>query len=347
MNKKVEIFDTTLRDGEQAPENTMSKGQKLIIAKALEKLGVNIIEAGFPISSAEDFKAVENIARSIKRSSVCAMARCKHEDIDAAREALKRAVNPILFLFFPTSDIHLKVKFGITRKEALRIISEHLNYASPYFKKIIFGAEDATRSDINFLEEVFKLVSKNKKVFVLCIGDTTGYAQPDEIHRLVSKCVKKFPDKKIGIHCHDDLGLATANTLAAIKAGALHAQVTINGIGERAGNTALEEIIMALHTRSDFYKRRTNINLKEIYATSQLVYKTLKRPTPYEKPIVGVNNFRHEAGIHVASVLKNPKTYEILDPKSLLRSRELIQGRHSSKTRKFVRKNKILKNARE
>lgn len=337
--RKIEIFDTTLRDGEQAPGNTMSKVQKLKIAKALEDLGVDIIEAGFPVSSTEDFKAVRNIAQNIRKSSVCAIARCKKEDIDLAKQALEGAVSPVLLLFFPTSDIHLKEKFGVGRKEALAIILESLNYASLYFRKIIFGAEDATRSDINFLETVFKLVSKNKNVSVLGIGDTTGYAQPNEIRNLVKRFVQQFPNKKIGIHCHNDLGLATANSLAAIEAGALHVQVTINGIGERAGNAALEEIVSALNTRSDFYKKETSINLNKIYKASRLVYKTLNRVIPYEKPIVGINTFRHEAGIHVSAILKNPKTYEILDPKTFSQSRELVLGKHSSKKDKFKRKN--------
>lgn len=334
-NKFIEVFDTTLRDGEQAPDNTMSAEQKLEIAKALEALGVDIIEAGFPRSSAEELRAFKMISKEIKKSYVCALARCKKEDIDSAREALKGAKNPMLHLFFPSSEIQLRAKFGIGIEEAKKVVEENVNYASQFFRNIMFSAEDATRSKIEDIISLFESAAKFDSVVLLNVPDTTGNVQPKEMFDLVKKIKLRFPNKRISVHCHNDLGQAVANTLAAVSAGADNIQVTVNGFGERAGNAALEEVMLALETRKDFYKKQHKINLNKIFEVSDLVYKTVGRKAAHEKAIVGVNAFRHEAGVHVSAILKDSKSYEIIDPSIISRKRELVKGRHFGKMSKL------------
>lgn len=329
--QKLTFFDTTLRDGEQAPGNTMSPKQKLEIAVALESMGVDIIEAGFPASSTEDFEACRMIADTVKGSVVCGFARCVDEDILAVANSLKNAKHPAIHIFLPVSDLHIEKKLGTSRKELLKLAEQTLEKVSKQFKTIYFGLEDTTRSDRGFLIELINLIS-SYKVSSITIADTVGYSQPDEIFELVSDLKNKFPNQDFGIHCHDDLGLATANTLAAIRAGIDQVQVTINGIGERAGNTALEEILANLIVRPDFYNDIVlNIKSSKIKEVSDLVYKTLDRSVPFEKPVAGVNAFRHEAGIHVDGLNKDLKTYEILEPEKFGYIREIVKGRHSGK----------------
>ncbi|HJN63037.1 MAG TPA: 2-isopropylmalate synthase [Candidatus Paceibacterota bacterium] len=332
---KLQIFDTTLRDGEQSPGNTMNPQEKLEIALALENLGVNIIEAGFPNSSSEDFDGCKLIGERLQKSIICGLARCDKEDIKAVSDALKEAHNPAIYIFVSTSDLHIKEKLGLDRKSTIELIKESLTYVRKDFKKIYFGLEDSVRSDKDFLNEVIETVS-GFEVDCIIFADTVGYSQPSEIDELIRHFIAKFPKENFGIHCHNDLGLATSNTLSAIKAGVNQIQVTINGIGERAGNTSLEEVVAGLVTRKDYYNDiTTNIDTKMIQEVSHLVYKTIGREASFEKPIVGVNAFRHEAGIHIDGILKEPKTYELIDPELFGAKRKFVYGRHSGKKDKL------------
>ncbi len=330
--QKLVFFDTTLRDGEQAPGNTMNPRQKLEIALALENLGVDIIEAGFPASSEEDFEACTMIAENIKNSVVCGFARCKEEDIMAVFNSLRNAKKPAIHIFLPVSDLHLEKKMGIDRAAALALAEQTLKKVSDKFATVYFGLEDATRADEGFLIEMIGLISKYH-VDCINLADTVGRSQPNEIEALVIRLKKEFPDQSFGLHCHNDLGLATANALAAVHAGIHQIQVTMNGIGERAGNTALEEVVAALIARPDYYNDVSfNILSKKIRNVSSLVYQTLGRTASFEKSVVGINSFRHEAGIHVDGLRKDAKTYEIFDPQEFGYEREIVQGRHSGKT---------------
>jgi isopropylmalate/homocitrate/citramalate synthase len=327
---RLEVFDTTLRDGEQAPGNSLCADYKIEIARFLESLGVDIIECGFPASSREDYEAAQKIAGSIK-AKVCALARCRKDDIDTAKKALENASHPVLHLFYPASDLHLEKKLGVSREKALDVIAEHVTYAKRFFDEIVFSAEDATRSDIDHLVHAFDS-AYSAGAMTLDIADTTGYAQPSEMARLVEIVKEHFPESRVGVHCHDDLGLAVANTLASVKAGADHIQVTMNGIGERAGNAALEEVVISLLTRQDYYPCiSTGIIPQKIMATSRLVYERISREPSFEKAIVGVNAFRHEAGIHISAIKKDYRTYEHIDAHSLRRRTEFVYGRHSGR----------------
>jgi 2-isopropylmalate synthase len=332
--REIEIFDTTLRDGEQAPDNTMNCQQKVEIALALEDLGVDIIEAGFPANKNHDYKPIREISKEIKDVSICALARCNKRDINISQESLSEAKNPMINVLYPTSLIHLKAKFGQTEEQSLAVINEHIRYARNLFPNVIFAAEDATRSGLDHLIRAFEVAAESG-AGTLEIADTTGYAQPSEMADIVRAMKTKFPDVKIGIHCHNDLGLATANSLAGIYAGANHVQVTVNGIGERSGNAALEEVVMNLKVREKCYGCRTNIDYSKIYTTSRLVYANLGRNPSHEKALVGVNSFRHEAGIHVSGMLKNIGTYESIDPSTMGRKSEIVRGMHSGKEEKF------------
>ena len=335
----IQIFDTTLRDGEQAPGNTMNPDQKLAVALALEELGVNVIEAGFPVSSPEDFLACKLIGEKIKKAIVCGFSRCKEEDVIAVTRSLEHAQNPAIHLFIPCSNLHIEKKLGTTKESVLDLVSKTLGNVTSSFKIIYFGLEDATRSDKLFLNEMVARISQFR-VDCITLADTVGYSQPSEIYNLVRDLRTKFPGQRFGIHCHNDLGLATANTLAAISAGIHQIQVTINGIGERAGNTSLEEIVATLISRSDYYNDVSlDIDIQKIKSTSDLVYKTIGRRASFEKPIVGVNAFKHEAGIHVDGIIKDPKTYELLNPESFGYKREIVEGRHSGKKSKYNQSN--------
>ena len=317
-NNKLYIFDTTLRDGEQTPGAKLNTDEKIIIAKQLEKLGVDVIEAGFPISSPQDFKSVEAIAKNIKNVTVCGLTRAVKKDIDAAAEAIRFAKYPRIHTGIGASDIHIKHKFKSSREKVLEKAIEAVKYAKTKVEDVEFYAEDAGRADNKFLaimtEEVIKAGAT-----VVNIPDTTGYNFPDEFKSKIEYLfnnVKGIENVIISIHCHNDLGLATANSLAGIEGGARQVEVTINGIGERAGNTSLEEIVMAIKTRQK-QKLETNIKTEYICETSRMVSEIMGIPVQPNKAIVGSNAFAHSSGIHQDGLIKNRQTYEIIDPKTV------------------------------
>ncbi|MEG2074479.1 MAG: 2-isopropylmalate synthase, partial [Angelakisella sp.] len=332
--RRIKIFDTTLRDGEQAPGCTMNTREKLEIARQLERLGVDIIEAGFPVSSPDDFEAVSAIAGEIKNSTVAALCRCVIGDIDAAAKALAKAAKPRLHIFIATSDLHLSEKLGITRDEALAKIKQCVTYAKTKCENIEFSAEDATRSDREFLLACFNLALACGAT-TINIADTVGYNTPDEMYELVKYIDKYLVGREsvvLGIHCHNDLGMAVANSISALRAGASHVEGTINGIGERAGNASLEEIIMAIHTRGATLDMDTGINTRQIYRTCKLVSTIIGSNIPANQPIVGRNAFSHESGIHQHGILKNPLTYEIMSPSTIgINHSDLVLGKHSGR----------------
>ncbi|MCG2713257.1 MAG: 2-isopropylmalate synthase [Candidatus Omnitrophica bacterium] len=333
--EKIIIFDTTLRDGEQAPGASLNPQQKLEIAFQLEKLGVDVIEAGFPIASAGDFQAVKDISRKIKKAVICGLARCLKPDIVAAHKALMAAKHPRIHLFLATSKIHLKYKFKKAEDEILRIAKDAIRLARKHCADIEFSPEDATRSDRAFIYRVVE-TAINEGATTINIPDTVGYSYPQEIYSLITDIrnnVSNIEKAVIAIHCHDDLGLSTANSLSAILAGARQVHCTVNGIGERAGNASLEEVVMALATRKDvFGDFFTQINTKEIYRTSRLVSNLTDFVVPPNKAIVGKNAFRHESGIHQDAILKKRSTYEIMDPHDVgISSSQLVLGKHSGR----------------
>lgn len=334
MNEKVIIFDTTLRDGEQSPGASMNAAEKMRIAVQLEKLGVDVLEAGFPAASEGDFEAVSSIAGRLKNTEVAALARTSKKDIDRAWGAIRNAAKPRIHTFIATSDIHMDYKLKMTRDEVVKKAVEAVKYAGSLTDNIEFSAEDASRSDPDFLCRVFEAAIEAGAT-TINIPDTVGYAIPQEFADLVKYVMVHTPNIHkaiVSIHCHNDLGLATANTLAAISAGARQAEVTINGIGERAGNTSLEEMVMALHTRPNYIPISTNINTKQIYPTSRLVSMITGIIVQPNKAIVGANAFAHEAGIHQDGMLKNPMTYEIMKPDTIgLSASKLVLGKHSGR----------------
>ena len=333
--EKIIIFDTTLRDGEQAPGASMNSFQKMEVATQLEKLGVDIIEAGFPIASPDDFVAVSAIAKNIKRSAVCALARCIYKDIERAGESVKKAKRPRIHLFLATSKIHLKYKFKKAEDEIVSIARDSIRQARKFCSDIEFSPEDATRTEKDFLFRMVEMAI-SQGAATINIPDTVGYSYPQEVFSLITDIRNNVPniDKAvIAIHCHNDLGLATANSLSAILAGARQVHCTINGIGERAGNASLEEIVMAMKTRKDvFGDFYTDIDTKEIYRTSRLVSKLTDFVVPPNKAIVGRNAFAHESGIHQDAVLKKRITYEIMDPRDVgISESSLVLGKHSGR----------------
>ncbi|MBW2568545.1 MAG: 2-isopropylmalate synthase [Deltaproteobacteria bacterium] len=334
MNEKVIIFDTTLRDGEQSPGASMNAAEKLRIAVQLEKLGVDVLEAGFPAASDGDFEAVSSIAGKLKNTEVTALARTSKKDIECAWGAINNAAKPRIHTFIATSDIHMDYKLKMTRAEVLKKAVEAVKYAKSFTDSIEFSAEDASRSDRDFLCRIFEAVIESG-VTTINIPDTVGYAIPQEFSDLVKYVMAHTPNihkAVVSIHCHNDLGLATANTLAAISVGARQAEVTINGIGERAGNTSLEEIVMAMHTRPNYIPLSTNINTEQIYPTSRLVSMITGIIVQPNKAVVGANAFAHEAGIHQDGMLKNPMTYEIMKPDTIgLSASKLVLGKHSGR----------------
>lgn len=314
--KKIQLFDTTLRDGEQSPGVNLNTVEKLQIAKQLEKLGVDIIEAGFAASSDGDFEAVQKIARTIKDSTIVSLARTNKADIDAAYGALKGSADGRIHLFIATSDIHMKHKLRMSREQVLEAMVESVRYAKKYFPVIQVSAEDATRTDRAFLAE-FSQRAIEAGANIINIPDTVGYIQPEEYYDLFSylqKNVPLFREVNFSCHCHDDLGLAVANSLAAIRGGVSQVECTINGIGERAGNASLEEIALALYTRKDLYQADTNTVLNEIKKTSTLVSQLSGMAIQKNKAIVGANAFLHASGIHQDGILKEVSTYEIISP---------------------------------
>lgn len=334
MADKIIILDTTLRDGEQSPGYSMNTAEKLHFASQLEKLRVNVIEAGFPSSSEGDFEAVHIIANKIKSVEVAALARTTQEDIDKAWAAIKQAVHPRIHIFIATSDIHLRHKLNMSRDQVISRAVEAIKYAKRFTDNIEFSAEDGSRSDKDFLCTIFE-AAISAGATTVNLPDTVGYAVPSELTELVSYVKQHTPNigkAVLSVHCHNDLGLATANTLASISAGARQAEVTVNGIGERAGNTALEEVVMALHTRRSYLNVFTDIDTKEIYPSSHLLVMTTGIPVQPNKAIVGANAFAHEAGIHQDGILKNRSTYEIMEPATIgLTTNRLVIGKHSGR----------------
>jgi len=331
---RVLIFDTTLRDGEQSPGATLNIEEKVKIAKQLARLGVDIIEAGFPAASPGDLAAVRRIALEVEGPIICGLARANRDDIDKAWEALRYAPRPRIHTFIATSDIHLKHKLRMTREEVLERVREMVAYAKGYCDDVEFSPEDAGRSDPEFLYRVLE-VAIEAGATTVNIPDTVGYTLPDEFAGLIRGIFANVPNidrAVVSVHCHNDLGLATANSLAAIQAGARQVECTINGIGERAGNASLEEIVMALYTRRQFFNLTTNIVTTEIYRTSRMVSNYTGIVVQPNKAIVGANAFAHEAGIHQDGVLKHRLTYEIMDAKTIgLKGSTLVLGKHSGR----------------
>jgi len=332
---KITIFDTTLRDGEQAPGCSLTANEKIDIAKRLERLGVDVMEAGFPISSPGDFNAVKQVAREIKKSTVCGLARSMKKDIDAAYNAVKYAKRHRIHVFLATSNIHMKYKLKKAESEILRIAKWAVEYAKDKVDDVEFSPEDASRTDREFLYRVVEAVI-DAGANVVNIPDTVGYATPYEFGNLIKGIKENVPniDKAvISVHCHNDLGLAVANSLAAVQNGARQIECTINGLGERAGNASQEEIVMAINTRKDrFPGLTTSIDTREIYKTSRLVSKLTGIPVQPNKAIVGSNAFSHEAGIHQDGILKKRTTYEIMRPQDIgIKGTRLVLGKHSGR----------------
>jgi len=331
---RVYIFDTTLRDGEQSPGSSMNTEEKLILARQLEKLGVDIIEAGFPIASDGDFDAVRQIAREIKKSQVAGLARANKVDIDRAWQAIKDAANPCLHTFISSSDIHLKYQLKKSREQVLKEAVAAVKLARSYIDNVEFSPMDATRSDRDYLVAMVSAVI-DAGASTVNIPDTVGYTIPEEFGNLIAYLfanVKNMGDTIISAHCHDDLGLAVANSLAAIRNGARQVECTINGIGERAGNTAMEEVVMALATRKDMYGLYTKIKTEQIYKTSRLLTQITGIPVQPNKAIVGANAFAHESGIHQDGLIKEKITYEIMTPQSVgISDTHIVLGKHSGR----------------
>ena len=331
---RIHIFDTTLRDGEQSPGFSMNRDEKLRLAHQLEDLGVDIIEAGFPIASPGDLEGVRAVAGAITRCRVAALARARQEDVDAALRALEPAAKPRLHVFLATSDLHLKHKLRTTRAEALAQIAKMVRFGSAHCENVEFSAEDASRSDIDFLCEVAKAAAE-AGASVINLPDTVGYSTPEEygeIFRRVRAHLSAYPNVELSAHCHNDLGLAVANSLAAIQGGARQIECTINGIGERAGNASLEEIAVALQVRQSRYNATTGIVMEKIYPTSRMLTSITGVSVPPNKAVVGANAFAHEAGIHQDGILKNPLTYEIILPEKVgVPARRLVLGKHSGR----------------
>jgi 2-isopropylmalate synthase len=330
----VRIFDTTLRDGEQSPGFSMTVPEKIRMARQLEALGVDIIESGFPIASQGDLEGTRAVSREIRSCTVAALARARRDDIDAALEGLKDAVHPRLHTFLATSDLHLTHKLRITREECLEAISNNVRYARERCAEVEFSAEDASRTDIQFLcEAVSRAVRAGATIINL--PDTVGYAVPEEYGAMFRRVIEHLDGANgvtLSAHCHDDLGLGVANSLAAVQAGVRQLELTINGIGERAGNAALEEVVVLLNVRQSTLGVNTNVRLNQLYAASRLLTEITGAVVAPNKAVVGANAFAHEAGIHQDGILKNPLTYEIISPEAVgVPKRQLVLGKHSGR----------------
>jgi 2-isopropylmalate synthase len=330
----IKIFDTTLRDGEQSPGCTMNQQEKLRLADQLDRLGVDVIEAGFPIASDGDFESVKAIAIAVRRPIIAALARACQPDIERAWEALKHAAQPRIHIVLATSDIHLKYKLRITRDQCVEQARESVRFAKSLCDDVEFSTEDATRTDPDFLCHVLDAVVEVGAT-TLNIADTVGYTVPAEFGDLIATIrqrVKGIENVTISAHCHNDLGMAVANALSAVAAGARQVECTINGIGERAGNASLEEIVMAMRVRPDRYAYETGIVGEQIFSASQMLSEITGVPVQPNKAIIGRNAFAHEAGIHQDGVLKNPLTYEIMTPQSVgVPDSKLVLGKHSGR----------------
>jgi 2-isopropylmalate synthase len=330
----VRIFDTTLRDGEQSPGFSMNTGEKVRMARQLAKLGVDVIEAGFPISSRGDLDAVRTVAKEVRDVPIAALARAKEADVLAAIEALESAAASRLHIFLATSDLHLRVKLNLTREQALEAIGSMIRFGRQQVGEVEFSAEDAGRTDIDFLCQVCR-VAVDAGATILNLPDTVGYAVPEEYGAMFRK-VREYLGDPAGVtlsaHCHDDLGMAVANSLAAVRAGVRQIECTINGIGERAGNAALEEVVVALAVRKESFGVKTGIRLEELFAASRMLSEITGAAVAPNKAVVGANAFAHEAGIHQDGIIKNPETYEIISPQTVgVPARSLVLGKHSGR----------------
>lgn len=334
MSERIRIFDTTLRDGEQAPGYSMRKDEKLRMARQLDRLGVDIIEAGFPIASEGDFQAVQAIAAAVRRPGIAALARCCREDVERAWQAVARAAHPRIHTFLATSDIHLQHKLRISRQQCLEQARDAVKLAKSLCPDVEFSPEDATRTDPKFLWEVLEVVIESGATTVN-IPDTVGYSVPSEYAELIQNIrqqVRGIDRVCLSVHCHNDLGLAVANSLAAVAAGARQVECTVNGIGERAGNASLEEVVMAMRTRPDRFPYATSVITEQLFASSQLLSDITTMPVQPNKAIIGRNAFAHEAGIHQDGMIKNPLTYEIMTPQSVgVPQTRLVLGKHSGR----------------
>ncbi|OLC86025.1 MAG: 2-isopropylmalate synthase [Acidobacteria bacterium 13_1_40CM_4_61_5] len=330
----VRIFDTTLRDGEQSPGFSMNTAEKVRMARQLAALGVDVIEAGFPIASQGDLEAVRKVAEEVRDIPIAALARAKKEDVRAAIEALKSAAEPRLHVFLATSDLHMRVKLNMTREQVLEAIDSMVRLGRQHVAEVEFSAEDAGRTEIGFLCRVCR-VAIDAGASVLNLPDTVGYAVPEEyaeMFRRVREYLGDPPGITLSAHCHDDLGLAAANSLAAVRAGVRQIECTINGIGERAGNASLEEVVVALAVRKESFGVTTGVHLNEIFPTSRLLSEITGIQVVPNKAVVGSNAFAHEAGIHQDGIIKNPLTYEIISPQTVgVPSRSLVLGKHSGR----------------
>jgi 2-isopropylmalate synthase len=331
---QVLIFDTTLRDGEQSPGCSMTAPEKLRVARALAELGVDVIEAGFPAASRGDFESVQTVAREVPGPIICALARCNPEDIEVAARALAPAPRQRLHVFLATSAIHRQYKLNMAQEEILRLAASGVARARELCADVEFSPEDASRTELEFLAQVVE-VAIAAGASTVNIPDTVGYTVPDEfaeLFRYLRKNVRGIEGVRLSVHCHDDLGMAVANSLTAVVAGARQIECTINGIGERAGNCSLEEVVMALKTRAAFFNVSTGIHTNRLYPTSRLISSITGMPIPRNKAVVGENAFAHESGIHQHGMLKNPSTYEILKPEDVGLSRShLVLGKHSGR----------------
>lgn len=334
MEDRIIIFDTTLRDGEQSPGNSMNLEEKLMVADALDAMGVDVIEAGFAMASNGDFEAVHEIAKRTKNAVICSLARAKPADIERAAEAIKPAKQPRIHTFMSTSPIHLQYQFRMSEDEVLELIASTVKLARKFTDNVEWSAMDATRTGIDYLCKAFETAIKAGATTVN-VPDTVGYTVPDEYYNIITTLKNRVPniDKAIiSTHCQNDLGLATANSLAAVRAGARQIECTINGIGERAGNTSLEEVVMTLHTRKDIYNFATGIKTNHLMRLSRLVTAVTGQHVQNNKAIVGANAFAHESGIHQDGVLKHAGTYEIMTPESIgLTRSNLVMGKHSGR----------------
>lgn len=336
----ITIFDTTLRDGEQAPGATLQPEQKVVIARQLVKLGVDVIEPGFPVSSPGEFSAVQQISRMFPQVEIAGFARAVKGDIDAAVRATQDAAKRRLHLFISSSDIHLNYQLRKNRGEVIKIARDMVAYGKQFVDRIEFSAMDASRSGVDFLIEMVEAVI-GEGASIINLPDTVGYALPDDYRKVFDRVrseARGGHTVEYSTHCHNDLGMAVANSIAAVQAGATQVEVTVNGIGERTGNCALEELVMALETHKERLGVETGIVHSEIYETSRLVSRSMNFPIAYNKPVVGRNAFQHESGIHQDGLLKNRSTYEIMDPERLGINRSMIvlgkhSGRHAIKHR--------------
>jgi 2-isopropylmalate synthase len=334
MEKRIKIFDTTLRDGEQSPGCSMNLAEKLEVAKQLELLKVDVIEAGFAVASPMDFESVKEIAKIVSNATVGSLARAVERDISVAYDAVKNAVNPLIHTFIATSPIHMEYKLKMKPDEVLEKIAYMVKFASNLCPNIEFSAEDAMRSDKEFLARAFSIAIKNGAT-VINVPDTVGYRTPLEVAEYITYLkdnVDGIEKATISVHCHNDLGMAVANSISAINAGATQVECTVNGIGERAGNASLEEIVMILKTRYDYFNAVTNIDTKQIYRTSKLISTITGVAIPPNKAIIGANAFAHESGIHQHGMLAHKETYEIMTPSSIGKpENQMVLGKHSGR----------------